>query len=161
MKKDVRLYNVMFPIWFLILAWPLFSLMAPWLLLILPANFAIDSLVVLVAAWRMKLPERWKLWRRAIWKVWLLGFLCDAAGGLLIAGLCMAVEGGITANAIRFPTATLYALPGVALSGVLLYWANRWLSFRKAGLAPGQLRRMCLAIALCTAPYTMLLPFAV
>lgn len=41
---------------------------------------------------------------------------------------------------------------------MLLYWANRKLSFRKAGLEEKQLHRLCLAIALGTAPYLMLLP---
>ena len=64
----------------------------------------------------------------------------------------------VTARTMLFPGATLYALPGVALAGVLLYWLNRLLSFRKTGLEKRQLHKLCLAIALFTAPYLMLIP---
>ena len=158
MKKEVRLYNVIFPFWFMLLAWPALVYWPPGLALVMLANFAIDSLVLAVAAWRLRLPEKFKLWRRSIWMVWLLGLLCDAAGALLVAGLYFLVEGGVTARTMLFPGATLYALPGVALAGVLLYWLNRLLSFRKTGLEKRQLHKLCLAIALFTAPYLMLIP---
>ncbi len=50
MKKEVRLYNIFFPLWFLVLCWPLLVPSIPILLLLLPLNFAFDSLVLLVAA---------------------------------------------------------------------------------------------------------------
>lgn len=157
-RKETRLYNVVFPIWFLVVAWPIFTSYLPQLFLLLPINFLVDSLVVVLAAKAFRIPEIGRLWKKSVWKVWLLGFLCDFAGGCLIFLLCFLIEGGISQNAIFFPFATLYALPGMALAGVLLYWANRKLSFRKAGLEEKQLHRMCLAIALGTAPYLMLLP---
>ena len=107
MKKEVRLYNVIFPFWFMLLAWPALVYWPPGLALVMLANFAIDSLVLAVAAWRLRLPEKFKLWRRSIWMVWLLGFLCDAAGALLVAGLCFLVEEGVTARTMLFPGATL------------------------------------------------------
>ena len=58
----------------------------------------------------------------------------------------------------RFPLHLLSAAPGVILAGVLLYWASRKFSFSPTGLQGKQLHSMSLAIALCTAPYLMLLP---
>ena len=112
MKKEIRLYNVVFPIWFLVLAWPAFAPSLPLLLLLLPANFLVDSLVLLLAARRFQIPEVGKLWKKSVWKIWLFGFLCDFAGGGLIMLLCFLIEGGISQNALLFPFATLYALPG-------------------------------------------------
>ena len=50
------------------------------------------------------------------------------------------------------------AVPGISLSGVLLYWASRKVSFSLTGLQGKELHSMSLAIALGTAPYLMLLP---
>ena len=158
MKKEIRLYNVVFPIWFLVLAWPAFAPSLPLLLLLLPANFLVDSLVLLLAARHFQIPEIGKLWKKSVWKIWLFGFLCDFAGGGLIMLLCFLIEGGISKNALLFPFATLYALPGVALSGVLLYWINRALSFLGTDLSKEQIHRLSLAIAIFTAPYLMLIP---
>ncbi|MDO4175388.1 MAG: hypothetical protein Q4D42_11555, partial [Eubacteriales bacterium] len=71
MKRNVRLYNILFPMWMFWL-WP-----TPVWLIILPANFVIDSLVLL-AAMKWKRIADWKnAWRKSIVKVWLLGFLSD------------------------------------------------------------------------------------
>ena len=60
------------------------------------------------------------------------------------------------------PPTSLYflhrAVPGISLSGVLLYWASRKVSFSLTGLQGKELHSMSLAIALGTAPYLMLLP---
>ena len=111
-RKETRLYNVVFPIWFLVVAWPIFTSYLPQLFLLLPINFLVDSLVVVLAAKAFRIPEIGRLWKKIVWKVWLLGFLCDFAGGCLIFLLCFLIEGGISQNAIFFPFATLYALPG-------------------------------------------------
>ena len=47
----------------MLLAWPALVYWPPGLALVMLANFAIDSLVLAVAAWRLRLPEKFKLWR--------------------------------------------------------------------------------------------------
>ena len=69
---------------------------------------------------------------QAVMRPWLSVFVSlmrslVLSGGLIML-LCFLIEGGISQNALLFPFATLYALPGVALSGVLLYWINRKLT---------------------------------
>ena len=59
MKKENRLYNVFFPIWFLLL-YPLSWIIA------LPVNFAVDLLVLWLCCRRWGLPVR-EIWRRDIW----------------------------------------------------------------------------------------------
>ena len=157
-KKEVRLYNVFFPLWFLVLFWPLLVPSLPVFLLLLPINFAFDSLVLAVTAKRLRLEHKARLWKRSILPVWLLGFLCDFLGAGLVGLLIYLIEGGLSGDSLFFPAATLYALPGVVLSGVLIYTLNRFLSFRKSGLEKGQLHKLCLSLAVFTAPYLMMIP---
>lgn len=46
------------------------------------------------------------------------------------------------------------------LAGVLIYFLNRKFAFRKTGLAPEQIHRLALSLAIFTAPYTMLIPIS-
>lgn len=158
MKKEVRLYNIFFPLWYLVLFWPLLVPSLPVFLLLLPINFAIDSLVLVVTAKCLHLEHKARLWGRSILPVWLLGFLCDFLGAALVGLLIWLIEGNLSGDSLFFPAATLYALPGVILSGVLIYTLNRFLSFRKSGLEKGQLHKLCFSLAVFTAPYLMMIP---
>lgn len=106
----------------------------------------------------LRLEHKARLWKRSILPVWLLGFLCDFLGAGLVGLLIYLIEGGLSGDSLFFPAATLYALPGVVLSGVLIYTLNRFLSFRKSGLEKGQLHKLCLSLAVFTAPYLMMIP---
>ena len=156
--KETRLYNMLFPSWFLTIGWPALVYWWPGLLLVLGGNLALDSLVIFLAAACRKLPEKGKLWKKSILRVWLLGFVCDGAGALCTALLWALAQGAIGRHAP--PPFTFYtgAVPGISLSGVLLYWASRKVSFSLTGLQGKELHSMSLAIALGTAPYLMLLP---
>lgn len=158
MKKEVRLYNIFFPLWYLVLFWPLLVPSLPVFLLLLPINFAMDSLVLVVTTKCLHLEHKARLWGRSILPVWLLGFLCDFLGAALVGLLIWLIEGNLSGDSLFFPAATLYALPGVILSGVLIYTLNRFLSFRKSGLEKGQLHKLCLSLAVFTAPYLMMIP---
>ena len=159
MKKDnsVRLYNIMFPIWFLFF----FPLL--WLVM-LPVNFGVDSLVLMLSAKRQGLEERKALWKKHILPVWGIGFLSDILGAMLVVVFyfiwCGLDSMGIATefNPILFPGTILIALPGVILAGFLIYWLNRKLTFRKSQLEPAVIHKLCLHLALWTAPYTMLIP---
>ena len=144
MKKEIRLYNVMFPIWFFWL------LPTPLWLVILLVNFAIDSLVLYLSARTGGLQERLQLWKKSIWKIWIIGFLCDIIGAAFIYGLWEML--------IRIFPVIILSLPGVALAGVLIYFLNKRFSFRKCGLDPAAVHRLSLALAVFTAPYAMLIP---
>ena len=156
-KNDVRLYNVLFPIWFLFLFPQLWVIM-------LAVNFIVDSLVVYFSARRQGLTDRLGLWKKHILPVWGIGFLSDILGAALVVALyfvwCWLDTMGIATefNPILFPGTILIALPGVILAGFLIYWLNRKLTFRKSQLDPQVIHRLCLHLALWTAPYTMLIP---
>ncbi len=157
--KDVRLYNVMFPVWFLVV-FP-----ATWLI-VLPVNFLVDSAVVLLTlrALSVSLKEGWK---KSILPVWGLGFLCDFAGtALLTLPLLLPIRsagwdefvGCLSGNPFQNVWALLYTLFAVAVSGLLIYVCNRKWSFRRLELDPMEKKRLARNLAIFTAPYTFLIP---
>ena len=150
-NRSVRLYNVMFPIWF-------FFLYPPVWLLILPVNFLVDSLVVLLSAKGQKLEAPKTLWKQHILPVWGIGFLSDLIGAGLTFGLYLLFADLLDLNVHLFPGATLISIPGTILAGVLIYFLNRKLTFRKSQLDPVAIHKLCLHLAIFTAPYTMLIP---
>lgn len=155
-KKDVRLYNVLFPIWF-------FYLMPSYFwLLILAVNFVIDSLVLVLSARRQGLDSR-ALYKKAILPVWGIGFVSDFIGAVLIYLLyvCAAALAEFLPsfpNLIRFPWTTLISIPGTVLAGNLIYKLNREMLLRRCDLTPEDVHRLSLRLALFTAPYAMLIP---
>ena len=157
MKKDnsVRLYNIMFPIWFLLLFPPLW-------LVILPVNFGVDSLVLMLSARKQQVEDRKALWKKHILPVWGIGFLSDILGAVLLFGLyLLIVESPLVdtwLNPVLFPGSVITAIPGVILAGFLIYILNKKLTFRKSQLDPAVIHRLCLHLAIFTAPYTMLIP---
>lgn len=83
MKRDIKLYNLIFPMWgiyFYAILFPYFFV------LLLPANFIVDTVMLLLLFFLFKVPEKKELYRRGIWKAWGFGFLADflAAGVLVI-----------------------------------------------------------------------------
>lgn len=153
MKKKVKLYNILFPIW-LFWLWPTVA----WLL-ILPVNFIVDSLVVYFAAKWNRLEDKVKVWKQSILKVWVIGFISDFIGAALILILMILIDySGFAWDTFHFPGTTLMSIPGVALSGVLIYHLNKRFSFTKCDLNVEQIRKLSLALAIFTAPYAMLIP---
>ena len=85
-NHGVRLYNVLFPAW-------MFYLFPSWLwLVILPANFAVDSLVLCLAMRRLGIAGRREIWGKSIIRIWAFGFLSDFLGALLTLGLMLLID---------------------------------------------------------------------
>ena len=64
----------------------------------------------------------------------------------------------ITWDIYLFPGTTLLAIPGVVLSGVLIYRLDRRYAFVKCLSDERQIHELSLALAFFTAPYAMLIP---
>ena len=151
MKRDIKLYNVMFPIW-------MFYLLPTVLwLMILPVNFAVDTLVVLLVLSRLRIQNRREIWKKSILRVWLFGFLADFIGAAVTMGLMLVCDKYFSVS-MAIPYGQLLVLPGIALAGVFIYLLNRHFPFGKCGLEAETIRKLSLALALFTAPYTMLWP---
>ena len=72
-KNDVKLYNVIFPIWLL---W-LFPV--TWIV-VLPGNFIVDLLVVVLTMKWLKITDIKRKTKSVVLKVWIFGFLADLIG---------------------------------------------------------------------------------
>lgn len=155
MKKEVRLYNVLFPIWMLI--WiPSFL----WVVLI-PLNYMIDRFVL-----KKSLPDtidKESFLNKTAYKICASGFLCDLIGSsLMFLSLYLSGDDYRLANAISFdPFSDLFAFVLVVsmifVSAVLIYLIDKQI-LKKAGLNEDQARRSALFLAVFTAPYLFLIP---
>lgn len=157
MKSDrtnrLRLYNVLFP------AWMFYLLPTGLWLIILPANFIIDSLVLWVAMRRLGIAECREVWKRSIVRIWGIGFLSDILGALLTFGLFLLIDAAhLSWDVYLFPGTTLLAIPGVIVSAILIYILNKRYAFTKCTLDETQKRKLSFALAIFTAPYAMLVP---
>ena len=165
-RHGVTLRNVLFPIWML---W-LFPL--TWLV-VLPVNFGIDLLVVVLALKTMRVAPVRETARRVILRVWLMGFVADFIGTALMFVVNLVDSPGAfgkwwyenLTNAVCFNPfesvyAVLYVTLCVAVSAGCIYWFNRKFCLKRAGLDARQTHRLALALAVFTAPYLFYFPSA-
>ena len=141
-NKPVRLYNVLFPLWFLMI-FPV-----TWLV-VLPGNFLIDSLVLIISLRVLKIGERKSWYKRHILPIFGFGLLADVIGAAFLF-LMMVLE------VYNFDNELWLAIPAMLLSAGLIFVFNYFVTFRKAE-KPIRLR-LALTFAIVTAPYTFLVP---
>lgn len=144
-KKDVRLYNVLFPVWMLV------TLPYLWYLVI-PGNFVIDSLVLIIAMKVLKMEERMTFYRKHILPVFCFGFLADILAAAAMWGSVFLWEDLMG----PYGDSPLLTVPGVLVAAALIYVFNYFISFRKC--EKPLRRKLALTFAIATAPYTFLIP---
>ena len=156
-KKHTRLYNMFFPVW-LLFAHPALIAAA------LPINFGVDLLVILWAMRSMQLENKKEIVKSVIWRSWGFGFAADIIGAVLLFILSQlsptyTVFGqDLYLNPFRSITATLIMIAVVALVGGLIYLFNRKLVYNRTALTDAQQKRICLFLAIVTAPYLFFVP---
>ena len=156
MKKDIKAYNIIFPMWSVYFYGMFFI---PIWLILLPANFVVDSLVLFLLFWKLKLPEKKKRYWKGIWKTWGFGFLADVlASSLMVFISWTNILPFNEYMPISSVPAFLFTTAGVVLAGFLLYFFHiKWV-WKKTELDAGQKRKIALGMAVLTAPYLMYLP---
>ena len=156
MKKDVKLYNIIFPMWSIYFYGMFF---VPLWLILLPANFIVDSLVLLLLFWKLELAEKKSLYKKSIWKTWGVGFLADVLASSLMVFISWT-------NILPFNEylpissvpAFLFTTAGVVLAGFLIYFFHiKWV-WNKIEIEEKCKRKIALGMAVLTAPYLMFLP---
>ena len=161
MKKEVRLYNIILPIWLLV--W-----IPSWLwLLLIPINWLVDWLVTRYALKRLGDEGYASRSLKLSWKICIAGFVSDFAGALLLLGalyLCSVlggnfspIEQGLGWNPFTNVFSVLLLMAAIALSGFCVYQFDRRI-LGKENLTPEQVHKTALALAVITAPYLYLLP---
>ncbi len=144
-NNDVKLYNVLFPFW-MILLFPQI-----WLI-ILPGNFIIDSVVLIISMIVLKIADKKQWYKRHIIKIFLFGMISDIVGaGYML--LLMTVFGVGRMGDELYLTA-----PAIVISSALIFILNYFITFKKTDKL---LRlKLSLTFAFVTAPYTFLVPLS-
>ena len=139
---SVRLYNVMFPIWMLILfpsAW----------LAVFPVNFIVDSLVLIICMSKLGIVNRWQTYKTHILKIFAFGMIADLIGaGLLL--LVVMLDLGFRGDEI------FLTLPAMLISALFIFIFNHTITFK--GMDKRLRFKLALTYAIVTAPYTFLIP---
>lgn len=142
-KNDIKLYNIPFPFWMLLLfpqAWAI----------LLPGNLIIDSIVLIISMFALKLSEKKHFFKQHILKVWGFGMLSDIIGAAYMFVLIWAFEVGSMGDELYL------TLPALFISALLIFVLNYFVTFKKTDKA---LRfKLSLIFTIVTAPYTFLIP---
>ena len=163
MQKSVKLYNVIFPIWLLIL-FPL-----TWVIVI-PANFLVDSLIVYFGMKKLKVEEFKQKFKKSIVKVVCFGFVADIIGGFFMfcpnflefsesrRWLYENIINPVMYNPFESVYALLWVLFCMALSSTAIYFFNYKFSFSKINIERAIKKKISLMLAIFTTPVLFLLP---
>ena len=142
-KNDIKLYNVLFPFWMLLL------LPQVWLI-VLPGNFIIDSLVLIISMILLKIPDKKQYYKRHIFKIYGFGMLSDIIGSAYMLLLMMVFRVG------RMGDEPYLTIPALIISAALIFIFNYFVTFKNTDKA---LRlKLSVILAIVTAPYTFLVP---
>ena len=167
-KKSIKLYNVIFPIWLLCL------IPMTWLV-VLPANFLIDLLVVVLTMKYLKVKEIKLNAKSVILKVWIFGFISDFIGtaSMFIANVIdfnyetplgkwwyNNFTNAVSYNPFESIYAILWVTTCVIITSFFIYLFNYKFCLKKSTLDSEQKKKVALSLAIFTAPYLFYLPTA-
>lgn len=164
MEKSTKLYNLIFPIWFLLF-------FPPVIFLTLAGNYIIDSLVIVVCFSIYKIAglglNLKSFYKQSILKVWGYGFLADIIGASILfvlgllgenLGLSYELTSAICYDPFSKPLAVIIILGATLVSAAFIFLFNYKYSFKNL-IEDKTLRfKVALTIAIVTAPWTFLLP---
>lgn len=164
MEKSTKLYNLIFPIWFLLF-------FPPVIFLTLAGNYIIDSLVLVICFSIYKIAglglNLKSFYKQSILKVWGYGFLADIIGASILfvlgllgesLGLSYELTSAICYDPFSKPLAVIIILGATLVSAAFIFLFNYKYSFKNL-IEDKTLRfKIALTIAIVTAPWTFLLP---
>ena len=141
-EKYLKLYNVLFPVWMLLLfpqVW----------LIVLPGNFIIDSLVFIVSMMILKIADKKQWYKKYILKIYGFGMLSDIIGSayMLLMVILQVSDMG---------DEPYLTVPALIVSAVLIFVFNYFITFK--GVDKKLRLTLALVFAIVTAPYTFLVP---
>jgi len=156
--KEFKLNNIIFP------AWALFVFPFAWVV-ILPANFIIDSIVVLIVLKLLRAANVNGLYKKMIFKVWGLGFAADILGTICLSIMLGFADDithmkyrGLSYDPTSYPVGLVLTSIAVIISGILIYAFNYYCHFKELNMEQHQKKKLALTLAIVTAPYLMFLP---
>ena len=154
MKKQIRLYNIIMPLW-LLMAYPIMWLPT------LAGNFIIDSAVLMLLLKIKKIDNKKQIWKSCIINVWAFGMFSDitGAGALFLLVMTLYTSGYHTASAAivndpwEEPAAAVSVILCMVLSSVLIYLFDSRIAFKKIFEDEKERKRFALYFAILTTPW--------
>ncbi|WP_300408754.1 hypothetical protein [Lagierella sp.] len=166
MKKEIKLRNVIFPIWML------WVLPITWLAII-PINAIIDGLVLLFTTAHLSIGDKKNLILRILPKTVLVGFISDIIASIPLVLLSVIWSpdtstkigkwwleniSPIQINPLDNIFSFLIVLACVILGGFLIYFLNRKFVYKNIELTECEKFVLARNMAIFTAPYLFLIP---
>lgn len=156
--KNGKLYNIFFPIWFL-LVFPI-----SWLV-VLPVNFIIDTFIVICTLKFLGIINIKKIYKKVILKVWLIGFFADILGCTLLFlkndipnSLYNSVKNKVVWNPFINTQTVILILSSILISIFFLYYLNLKVSFKNIDIEKKNKEKLAAVLAIITAPWILLFP---
>jgi len=162
MKRNT-LYNLIFPVWLLI------YIPGPWIFLLIPLNFLVDTLVLYFSMGR-SVPYR-EICEKYGMKICAVGFLADLIGSVFLFAVLLlsdsvlkpldelyGIANGISYQPTKNLPSFLIVLLAILLSGLCIYLLDKRI-FKKAGMELNAAKRHAFNMAFFTMPYLYLLPY--
>ena len=162
--KEIKLYNVIFPVWFLLIFPPIW-------LIIIPLNLIIDSIIVYICMKKNNVNDIKEKLKKIIFKVVCFGFLADIIGGIFMYAsvfLEIFVEDSkwlvdnlinpVMFNPFSSVFGLIYTILAMMISSILIYIFNYKYTFNKIELDDKIKKRISLVLAIVTTPILFLLP---
>lgn len=162
--KQIKLNNMIFPIWFLLFFPPI-------IFITLIGNFLIDSLVIMACFFVFKLGDTQNslktFYKKSILKVWIFGFLADIIGAAILftigifggsLGIPNKLITGINYDPFSHPVAVIIIILAMLISSIFIFLLNYKITFKEQ-IEEKMLRlKVAITIAIVTIPWTFLLP---
>ena len=119
-------------------------------LIVLPGNFIIDSVVLIISMICLKIHEKKAFYKNHILKIFGFGILSDAVGSVYMCIMMFGLQIG------RMGDELYLTLPALVISAICIFVLNYFITFKECDRA---IRiRLALTFAIITAPYTFLIP---
>ena len=157
--KEVKLRNVFFPIW-------LFFAFPPVILISLPINFIVDSIVLLLGSKVLKIKNLKEIYKKTIFKIFMFGFLADIIGALMLLATQFIpgefwyqnVLAPLMFNPFHTVFSFIYCVISIIITGIFIYLFNKKITFKNIDLDEKNKKKLCIIIAVFTAPFFFLIP---
>lgn len=169
MKKEIKLYNLIFPTFMLFAISPIL-----WAVSIV-GNFIIDSALLLILSLFIFKKLSKEFYKRTFLRVYLFGFLSDLIGTVYLIAVYLIYEAtiepvlfenGFIYSSYYSILVSIYYISGIIVAALCIFTLNYLFSFNYINLSnekPRQLTKReklfsALSFAIITAPYTYLIP---
>lgn len=167
-NNNIKLYNLIFPIWLLWL------IPITWIV-VLPANFLVDLIVVVLAMRYLKISDIKIKAKSVIFRVWIFGFIADFIGtaAMFLANIInfnyetklgkwwyINISSAVSYNPFESVYALLWVTVCVIITSFFIYLFNYKFCLKKSNLDSNQKKKLALSLAIFTAPYLFYIPTA-